>query len=157
MWPWNFTLALDMFTFKISAYASRQTVACSLLFLEIVFTKLCMHLCTRIWTYAHTLTLLCAHTYVLTTHSYTTHTCVRILLHFSVHTHTHTHTHSLTHSLTHTRTHTHVQGRLFSYPDTHRHRVGPNYNQIPVNRPRGCTYRNYQRDGPMCFDDNQGW
>ena len=38
MWPWNFTLALHMFTFKISAYASRQTVACSLLFLEIVFT-----------------------------------------------------------------------------------------------------------------------
>ena len=52
---------------------------------------------------------------------------------------------------------THLQGRLFSYPDTHRHRVGPNYNQIPVNRPHACIYRNYQRDGPMCFDDNQGW
>lgn len=48
-----------------------------------------------------------------------------------------------------------LQGRLFSYPDTHRHRVGPNYNQIPVNRPHACIYRNYQRDGPMCFDDNQ--
>ena len=27
-------------------------------------------------------------------------------------------------------------GRLFSYPDTHRYRIGPNYKQIPVNRPK---------------------
>lgn len=28
-----------------------------------------------------------------------------------------------------------LQGRLFSYPDTHRHRLGPNYLQLPVNCP----------------------
>ena len=28
-----------------------------------------------------------------------------------------------------------LQGRLFSYTDTHRHRLGPNYHQIPVNCP----------------------
>ena len=28
-----------------------------------------------------------------------------------------------------------LQGRLFSYPDTHRYRIGPNYLQLPVNRP----------------------
>ncbi len=27
-------------------------------------------------------------------------------------------------------------GRLFSYPDTHRHRIGPNYLQLPVNQPK---------------------
>lgn len=47
-----------------------------------------------------------------------------------------------------------LQGRLFSYGDTHRHRLGTNYNQIPVNKPR-CPIRNYQRDGPQNFD-NQG-
>ena len=30
-----------------------------------------------------------------------------------------------------------LQGRLFSYPDTHRYRIGPNYLQLPINRPRG--------------------
>ena len=30
-----------------------------------------------------------------------------------------------------------LQGRLFSYPDTHRHRVGANFHLIPVN----CPYR----------------
>jgi len=46
-----------------------------------------------------------------------------------------------------------LQGRLFSYADTHRHRLGANYLQIPVN----CPYkaRNYQRDGPQTFTDNQ--
>ncbi|KAI1122010.1 catalase-like domain-containing protein [Nemania abortiva] len=29
-----------------------------------------------------------------------------------------------------------LQSRLFSYSDTHRHRVGPNYQQLPVNAPR---------------------
>jgi catalase len=42
-----------------------------------------------------------------------------------------------------------LQGRLFSYADTHRHRLGANYLQIPVN----CPYktRNYQRDGILLF------
>lgn len=48
------------------------------------------------------------------------------------------------------------QSRLFSYPDTHRHRVGVNYQQLPVNAPR-VPYRmaNFQRDGNMAFY-NQG-
>lgn len=41
-----------------------------------------------------------------------------------------------------------LQARLFSYPDTHRHRLGANYQQLPVNRPIVETC-NYQRDGPM--------
>ncbi|KAF2103793.1 CAT1 catalase [Rhizodiscina lignyota] len=49
-----------------------------------------------------------------------------------------------------------LQSRLFSYPDTHRHRVGTNYQQLPVNAPR-VPYRmaNFQRDGSMAFY-NQG-
>lgn len=48
-----------------------------------------------------------------------------------------------------------LQGRLLSYPDAHRYRLGVNYEQIPVNR---CPYmgRNYQRDGHMRVDDNGG-
>ncbi|XP_041052886.1 catalase isoform X1 [Carcharodon carcharias] len=49
-----------------------------------------------------------------------------------------------------------LQGRLFSYPDTHRHRLGANYLQLPVNCPFKCRVANYQRDGPMCSTDNQG-
>lgn len=49
-----------------------------------------------------------------------------------------------------------LQSRLFSYPDTHRHRIGVNYQQLPVNAPR-VPYRmgNFQRDGGMSFY-NQG-
>ncbi len=49
-----------------------------------------------------------------------------------------------------------LQGRLFSYPDTHRHRLGPNYHLIPVNAPRAARERNYQRDGAMRVDENGG-
>lgn len=48
-----------------------------------------------------------------------------------------------------------LQGRLFSYTDTHRHRLGANYLQIPVNCPYRTKCRNYQRDGPMTVDENQ--
>lgn len=44
-------------------------------------------------------------------------------------------------------------GRLFSYGDTHRHRLGANYLQLPVNCP--FKVRNYQRDGPQAIN-NQG-
>ncbi|ENN76752.1 catalase [Dendroctonus ponderosae] len=46
-----------------------------------------------------------------------------------------------------------LQGRLFTYGDTHRYRLGPNYLQLPVN----CPYKvkNYQRDGNMAIS-NQG-
>ncbi|KAG8125934.1 hypothetical protein E2320_021134, partial [Naja naja] len=49
-----------------------------------------------------------------------------------------------------------LQGRLFSYRDTHGHRLGPNYLQIPVNCPYRTRVANYQRDGLMCISDNQG-
>ena len=48
-----------------------------------------------------------------------------------------------------------LQGRLFSYPDTQRHRLGPNYALLPVNRPRQAPV-NYQRDGAMRLDHNGG-
>ena len=48
------------------------------------------------------------------------------------------------------------KGRLFSYVDTHRHRLGPNYHQIPVNCPFAARPAHYLRDGPMTIDDNQG-
>ncbi|MEP7109070.1 MAG: catalase [Ferruginibacter sp.] len=46
-----------------------------------------------------------------------------------------------------------LQGRLLSYPDAHRYRLGGNYEQIPVNR---CPYaiNNYQRDGFMAVNGN---
>uniref|UniRef100_A0A182YQA8 Catalase n=1 Tax=Anopheles stephensi TaxID=30069 RepID=A0A182YQA8_ANOST len=49
-----------------------------------------------------------------------------------------------------------LQARLFSYADTHRHRVGANYLLLPVNCPYRVPVRNYQRDGPMNCTDNQG-
>jgi len=48
-----------------------------------------------------------------------------------------------------------LQGRLFSYNDTHRHRLGANWDQIPVNCPLKTDVRNYQRDGPMTVNGNQ--
>jgi catalase len=49
-----------------------------------------------------------------------------------------------------------LQGRLFSYHDTHRHRLGPNYHLLPVNAPKACSMNSYQRDGAMRFDHNGG-
>jgi len=48
-----------------------------------------------------------------------------------------------------------LQGRILSYPDAHRYRLGGNYEQIPVNR---CPFlvSNYQRDGLMRIDGNGG-
>lgn len=48
-----------------------------------------------------------------------------------------------------------LQGRILSYPDAHRYRLGANYEQIPVNK---CPYavNNYQRDGVMRVDGNGG-
>ncbi|WP_329175188.1 catalase [Streptomyces sp. NBC_01477] len=45
-------------------------------------------------------------------------------------------------------------GRLFSYPDTHRYRIGPNYAQLPPNRPH-VPVRSYAKDGPMRFEPNR--
>jgi catalase len=48
-----------------------------------------------------------------------------------------------------------LQGRLLSYPDAQRYRLGVNYEQIPVNK---CPFgqSNYQRDGHMQVGDNGG-
>ncbi|MBF6604012.1 MAG: catalase [Chloroflexi bacterium] len=43
-------------------------------------------------------------------------------------------------------------GRLFSYPDTHRHRIGTNYLELPVNRPHAPVH-SYNRDGAMRYDN----
>jgi catalase len=42
-------------------------------------------------------------------------------------------------------------GRLFSYPDTHRYRIGPNHMQLPVNAPRGTKVSSYTFDGQMRY------
>lgn len=48
-----------------------------------------------------------------------------------------------------------LQGRLLSYPDAQRYRLGANYENIPVNK---CPYMvaNYQRDGAMQVTENGG-
>ncbi len=48
-----------------------------------------------------------------------------------------------------------LQGRLFSYGDAQRYRLGVNHYQIPVNTPR-CPFHNYHRDGAMRIDHNSG-
>lgn len=48
-----------------------------------------------------------------------------------------------------------LQGRLFSYGDAQRYRLGVNNYQIPVNSPR-CLYHSYHRDGAMRVDGNFG-
>ncbi|MXR35746.1 catalase [Neisseriaceae bacterium B2N2-7] len=48
-----------------------------------------------------------------------------------------------------------LQGRLFSYGDAQRYRLGVNHGQIPVNAPR-CPFHNYHRDGAMRMDGNHG-
>eukprot|EP00030_Apusomonadida_sp_AF-17_P006201 a678272_19.p2 GENE.a678272_19~~a678272_19.p2 ORF type:complete len:494 (+),score=164.36 a678272_19:32-1483(+) len=49
-----------------------------------------------------------------------------------------------------------LQARLFSYPDTHRHRLGPNYTQIPINCPYAARVVNQQRDGAGAVLGNGG-
>src|SRR5690625_629460 len=48
-----------------------------------------------------------------------------------------------------------LHGRLFSYGDAQRYRLGVNHFQIPVNMPR-CPFHSYHRDGAMRVDGNQG-
>lgn len=43
-----------------------------------------------------------------------------------------------------------LQGRLFSYPDAHRYRIGANYLQLPINRPLSPVH-SYNKDGQMTF------
>ncbi len=48
-----------------------------------------------------------------------------------------------------------LQGRLFSYGDAQRYRLGVNHHLIPVNAPR-CPTNSYHRDGAMRVDGNFG-
>jgi catalase len=48
-----------------------------------------------------------------------------------------------------------LQARLVSYPDAHRHRMGVNYAELPINK-AVCPIHTYHRDGHIRFDDNGG-
>ncbi len=48
-----------------------------------------------------------------------------------------------------------LQGRLFSYGDAQRYRLGVNHHLIPVNKAR-CPMHSYHRDGAMRVDGNYG-
>jgi catalase len=48
-----------------------------------------------------------------------------------------------------------LQGRLFSYGDAQRYRLGVNHHLIPVNAAR-CPVHSYHRDGVMRVDGNHG-
>lgn len=48
-----------------------------------------------------------------------------------------------------------LQARLFSYTDSQRHRLGVNYQQIPVNQPLH-PYAPWQRDGQYAITGNYG-
>lgn len=48
-----------------------------------------------------------------------------------------------------------LQGRLFSYGDAQRYRLGVNNYQIPVNTPK-CPFHAFHRDGAMRVDGNHG-
>ena len=48
-----------------------------------------------------------------------------------------------------------LQGRILSYPDAQRYRLGVNHESLPVNRPQ-CPVHTYHRDGAMRFDGNSG-
>jgi catalase len=43
-----------------------------------------------------------------------------------------------------------LMGRIFSYHDTHLHRVGPNYEQLPINAPKSPVH-SYNKDGAMTY------
>lgn len=48
-----------------------------------------------------------------------------------------------------------LQGRGFAYKDTQRHRIGANFQQLPINRPK-VDVVNYTQDGPMRYFYNTG-
>jgi len=49
-----------------------------------------------------------------------------------------------------------LQGRMVSYADAHRYRVGSNYQLLPVNAPR-CPMNNYNQDGLMQYQIRSGF
>jgi catalase len=48
-----------------------------------------------------------------------------------------------------------LQTRIFSYADTQRHRLGPNYLQLPINAPK-CPFHNNHYDGFMNMVERKG-
>jgi catalase len=48
-----------------------------------------------------------------------------------------------------------LQGRLFAYADTQRYRIGPNYEELPVNRPL-VQINNNNQDGAMAMTSQKG-
>jgi catalase len=48
-----------------------------------------------------------------------------------------------------------LMGRIFSYHDTHLHRIGANYEQLPINAPRSPVH-SYNKDGAMTQHHNGG-
>ncbi|CAN5115684.1 catalase [soil metagenome] len=48
-----------------------------------------------------------------------------------------------------------LMGRVFSYHDTHLHRIGANYEQLPINAPRSAV-DSYNRDGAMTYRHEGG-
>lgn len=45
-------------------------------------------------------------------------------------------------------------GRIFSYPDAHRYRVGTNFADLPVNYAKNAEVNNYSQDGAMRYTFN---
>jgi catalase len=43
-----------------------------------------------------------------------------------------------------------LMGRIFSYHDTHLHRIGTNYEQLPINAPKTAVH-SYNKDGAMTY------
>jgi catalase len=43
-----------------------------------------------------------------------------------------------------------LMGRIFSYHDTHLHRIGPNYEQLPINAPKVAVH-SYNKDAAMTY------
>jgi catalase len=48
-----------------------------------------------------------------------------------------------------------LMGRIFSYHDTHLHRIGANYEQLPINAPKSPVHT-YNKDGAMTYQHNNG-
>lgn len=46
-----------------------------------------------------------------------------------------------------------LQGRVFSYADAHRYRIGVNYPQLPVNAPHAAEVHRYSKDGHMAYSN----
>ncbi|MGF0116506.1 catalase [Promicromonospora sp. Marseille-Q5078] len=47
-----------------------------------------------------------------------------------------------------------LMARVFAYNDAHRHRIGANFNQLPVNQPHAAPVANYMHEGAMQYQFN---